>query len=153
MNVSNVFSTNEHLNRISMILLLTPHSWFTIPYVPSIFKKIQTHILQLNILKDVKLFSFSTSSMNLSKSTRIPSLIILRTTQSIKSLVKNVMLLMLDKWVHITQLRTRISEHRNHIRRNICFVITEHRLQFNYDFDQDNQNLRRGASFRQTPYF
>jgi len=35
------------------------------------------------------------------------------------------------------QLKTRISEHKNHILRNtsIHSVITEHRLQFNHDFD------------------
>jgi len=32
------------------------------------------------------------------------------------------------------QLKTRISEHRNHINRNISHII-EHRLQFNHDFD------------------
>jgi len=35
------------------------------------------------------------------------------------------------------QLKIRISEHHNHINRNITTqsVITEHRLQFNHDFD------------------
>jgi len=37
-------------------------------------------------------------------------------------------------------MKTRISEHKNHILRNtsIQSVITEHGLQFNYDFDWKN---------------
>jgi len=37
-------------------------------------------------------------------------------------------------------LNTRIGEHRNHIRRNSpqTSVITDHRLEYNHDFDWDN---------------
>jgi len=37
-------------------------------------------------------------------------------------------------------LNTRISEHRNHIKRNSpqTSVITDHRLEFNHEFDWDN---------------
>ena len=38
------------------------------------------------------------------------------------------------------QLKTRITEHRNHIRPNtsVHSVITEHRLQYDHDFQWDN---------------
>jgi len=37
-------------------------------------------------------------------------------------------------------LKTRISEHWNHINRNTTtqFIITEHRLNFSHEFDWDN---------------
>jgi len=41
------------------------------------------------------------------------------------------------------QLKTRISEHKNHISRNTTThsVITEHRLQFNHEFDRDGVEI------------
>jgi len=40
-------------------------------------------------------------------------------------------------------LNFRISEHRNHIKRNFTqiFVITNHRLDLDYDFDWDNVEI------------
>jgi len=40
-------------------------------------------------------------------------------------------------------LNTRISEHRNHIRRSSpqTSVITNHRLEYNHDFDWDNVEM------------
>jgi len=40
-------------------------------------------------------------------------------------------------------LKTRISEHKNHILRNTSThsVITEHRLQFNHDFDWEGVEI------------
>lgn len=47
------------------------------------------------------------------------------------------------------QLRTRISEHRNDIRRNNTThsVITEHRLEFDHDFDWDNVKILDNERF------
>ena len=41
------------------------------------------------------------------------------------------------------QLKTRITEHRNHIRHNtsVRSVITEHRLQYDHDFQWDNVRI------------
>jgi len=40
-------------------------------------------------------------------------------------------------------LKTRIDEHRSHIRRNMnqSSVITEHRLEFSHDFDWDDVEI------------
>jgi len=47
------------------------------------------------------------------------------------------------------QLKTRISEHRNHISRNITTqsVIIEHRLQFNHDFDWEDVEILDSERF------
>jgi len=41
------------------------------------------------------------------------------------------------------QLKTRMTEHRNHIKRNINTpsVITEHRLEYGHDFDWDGVKI------------
>jgi len=40
-------------------------------------------------------------------------------------------------------LKTRVSEHQNHIWRNTSttFVITDHRMHFNHDFDSNNVEI------------
>jgi len=47
------------------------------------------------------------------------------------------------------QLKTKISEHRNHINKNIITqsVITEHRLQFNHDFDWEDVKILDSERF------
>jgi len=47
------------------------------------------------------------------------------------------------------QVKTRISEHRNHINRNTTTqsVITEHRLQFKHDFDWENVEILDSERF------
>jgi len=47
------------------------------------------------------------------------------------------------------QVKTRISEHRNHINRNTTtqFVITEHRLQFGHDFDWEDVKILDSERF------
>ncbi|KYN03677.1 hypothetical protein ALC62_05373 [Cyphomyrmex costatus] len=48
------------------------------------------------------------------------------------------------------RLKTRITEHRNHIRRNTSSrsVITEHFLQYGHDFDWDNVYAKNGSSIK-----
>jgi len=50
---------------------------------------------------------------------------------------------MLRMWDKLSQLKTRISEHKNHISRNTSThsVITEHRLQFKHDFDWEEVEI------------
>lgn len=41
------------------------------------------------------------------------------------------------------QLKTRIAKHRNHINRNIStqFVITDHKIQYNHDFNWEEVKI------------
>jgi len=53
------------------------------------------------------------------------------------------------------KLKTRINEHKKHIRRktNTESVITEHRLSCNHDFDWENFNFRQRKFFGETLNF
>jgi len=112
--------------------------WFTVPYINSItekFKSIANGAVS-------KLAFFSTNKLN--------NLIKVQKDSLPKLSKMNVVYKIScqnceTSYVGQTcrQLKTRISEHKNHISRNTTAhsVITEHRLQFNHDFDWDGVEI------------
>jgi len=111
-------------------------SYFSIPYVFSIAKKF------LGFFKNISFSKLAFSGYNkLNKFIKVHKDFL--PTFSRSNVVYKINCSDCDaSYVGQTKrtLNTRISEHRNHIRKNTpqASVITNHRLQFNHDFDWDN---------------
>jgi predicted GIY-YIG superfamily endonuclease len=112
--------------------------WFTIPYVSNIAEKFR------NITKDlnVNLSFFSLNKMRNFIRAQKDILPI----QSNKNVVYKISCKNCDaSYVGQTmrQLKTRMSEHRNHIHRNTTTqsVITEHRINLDHEFDWENVQI------------
>jgi hypothetical protein len=112
--------------------------WFTVPYVPYISEKFKNVVTDLN----VNLSFYSLNKLN----NYIKAQKDILPTQSHKNVVYRISCKNCDATYvgqTLRQLKTRITEHRNHIRRNTTnlSVITEHRLDFNHDFDWENVEI------------
>ena len=111
-------------------------SWFIVPYIPSISERF------LNIFKNsnIKIAFYSLDKLCRFIKVQKDALPI----SSCKDVVYKISCRDCDaSYVGQTsrQVRTRISEHRNHIRRNVSTcqsVITNHRLDYGHEFDWDN---------------
>lgn len=112
--------------------------WFTIPFLPKIADKFKKVIGDL----DARLSFFSLNKLREIIKVHKDHLPI----HSNKNVVYKIFCKDCDgSYVGQTsrQLKTRITEHRNHIHRNISThsVITDHRLQFNHEFDWDDVKI------------
>ncbi|XP_039311308.1 uncharacterized protein LOC120359073 [Solenopsis invicta] len=109
--------------------------WFLLPYIPSISEKFKTITKKLNV-------KLSFLSLNkLSRFIKVQKDVLPKNRK--KNVVYKIMCKNCDaSYVGQTgrKLKTRITEHRNHIKwnTNSHSVITEHRLNFNHDFDWEN---------------
>ena len=120
-----LLNTSEEVEKIS---------WFTIPYVPSISERF------INIFRnpDIKTAFYSLNKM--SKFIKVQKDVL--PISSCKDVVYKISCRDCDaSYVGQTcrQVKTRISEHRNHIGRNVSShsVITEHRIECGHEFDWD----------------
>jgi hypothetical protein len=113
-------------------------SWFTIPYLPNVSEKFN------NILRnsDTRLSFFSLNKLRKFIKVQkdpLPSSAISNVVYKISCCSCNA------SYVGQTgrQIKTRVSEHKNHIRRNnpTPSVITDHRMQYNHDFDWNNVEI------------
>ncbi|XP_039309325.1 uncharacterized protein LOC120358632 [Solenopsis invicta] len=118
-------NTSEELKKIS---------WFTVPYVPSISERF------INIFRNSNSKTAFYSLNKLSRFIKVQKDTL--PISSCKDVVYKISCRDCDaSYVGQTgrQVKTRISEHRNHIRRNVSSqsVITDHRIECGHDFDWD----------------
>ncbi|KYN18663.1 hypothetical protein ALC57_09022 [Trachymyrmex cornetzi] len=115
-----------------------PTNWFVLPYVPNLSEKFFSLVKKYNV--KLAFFSFN----------KLKKFIRVQKDTLPKYFNKNVVYKIFCKdcdasYVGQTgrKLTTRISEHRNHINRNNNnqSVITNHRLEFNHEFDWDGVQI------------
>jgi hypothetical protein len=119
-------------------------SWFLLPYIPTISDKFKTITNKFN----VKLALFSLNK--LSRFIKVQKDVLSNNLK--KNVVYKIMCKDCDaSYVGQTsrKLKTRITEHRNHINWNTNnhFVIAEHRLNCNHDFDWENIKILDNKRF------
>jgi len=142
-----IFDTvNTRLKSLSIILQQTnsktkpenTHKWFTIPFLSSVSHKLKHLTKDL----DARISYYSLNKLNTmikGHKNRVPNM--LRTNVVYKLSCKDCSATYVGQTCRT--LKTRISEHKNHIRRNTTTqsVITEHRLNFSHEFDWNNVEI------------
>ena len=131
----NQSTTKQKNNNVDNDTTNNRASWFLLPYVPLISEKFKTITNKFNI----KLAFFSLNK--LSRFIKVQKDVLPNNLK--RNVVYKIMCKDCDaSYVGQTgrKLKTRAAEHRNHIRRNTNShsAITEHRLNYNHDFDWEN---------------
>jgi len=126
-------------NQINNVHIFPREIYFTIPYISSIAKKFIQYFKNISFCK----LAF-TCYNKLNKFIKVhtdPLPVASRPNVVYKINCQNCDALYVGQTKRI--LNTRISEHRNHIRRNSLqtSVITDHHLEFNHEFDWDNVEM------------